>query len=80
MNEQNATLDEGLSNKQVLKSAEPSPPIPIAEPLPGNWPEGAQAFPSSYTQGRLWFLEQLQRAGADPSSAGALPPDSRTDR
>ena len=60
MNEQNATLDEGLRNKQVLKSAEPSPPIPIAEPLPGNWPEGAQAFPSSYTQGRLWFLEQLQ--------------------
>ena len=60
MNEQNATLEEGSSNKQMFKSAEPSPPIPIAEPLPGNWPEGAQAFPSSYTQGRLWFLEQLQ--------------------
>ena len=60
MNEQEVAIAERLSYKQAHKSAETSPVIPIAEPLPGDWPQGAQAFPASYAQSRLWFLHQLQ--------------------
>ena len=56
MNEQEATLAELLSYEQAHKSAETSPVIPIAEPLPGNWPQGVQAFPASYAQSSIWFL------------------------
>lgn len=34
--------------------------IPHAKPIRGNWPVDLEAFPSSYSQSRLWFLHQLQ--------------------
>ena len=50
MNGQKPTHTEQLNCEQALQSNVSSPAIPIAEPLPGNWPQGAQVFPASYTQ------------------------------
>jgi len=34
--------------------------IPAAEELAGGWPSGCAAFPASYAQSRLWFLQQVE--------------------
>ena len=60
MNEQKATLAGRSSQQQALRSANSFPAIPKAKPLSGNWPQGAQAYLASYSQARLWFLQQLQ--------------------
>jgi amino acid adenylation domain-containing protein len=35
--------------------------IAAADPLPGAFPPGCQAYPASFAQARLWFLHQLER-------------------
>ena len=39
---------------------DPDNVISTTEPLPGEWPSGSVAFPASYAQSRLWFLQQLE--------------------
>jgi len=34
--------------------------ISRTEPLVGDWPPGCQAYPASFAQIRLWFLQQLE--------------------
>ncbi|QPN62717.1 non-ribosomal peptide synthetase [Synechococcus sp. CBW1004] len=34
--------------------------FPVAESLPGERPRGAEAYPASHAQARLWFLQQLE--------------------
>jgi amino acid adenylation domain-containing protein len=36
-----------------------SAPSPVA-PLPGEWPQGCEAYQASFAQARLWFLHQLE--------------------
>jgi amino acid adenylation domain-containing protein len=55
-----SSLTERLSRLQALRSSTNATTIPAAEPVAGDWPQGCQAFPASYAQARLWFLQQLQ--------------------
>ena len=54
------SLASRIARLRNLRSESPSPAIPSARPLPGEWPPGCQAFAASYAQSRLWFLQQLE--------------------
>jgi hypothetical protein len=54
------SLSDRVARLRQRNNTNRSGSIPSVEPNPGDWGPGRLAFPASYSQSRLWFLQQLE--------------------